>query len=105
MEGRAKYMVAAGLPVMAGCSWETESMLGLSIAICVAVSAVPFLLRKKSPRESGGIVHHSQIASDPLPKLRFCPSCGTGVPRSYLPNACASCGAVFDIEWLEKLPR
>ena len=105
MKGFSKLLAAAAAAALPGCeSVGAEPMLGISLLLCAAVAAAPFILRRKQEKVQS-ISHHSQIASDPLPELRFCPSCGTPVPRSYLPNACASCGAVFDITWLERLPR
>ena len=104
MKGFSKPWAIPVAAALFGCGGaEAEPLLGIFLLLCIAVGGAPFIIRKKKKADS--ISHHSQIASDPLPELRFCPSCGTPVQRSYLPNACASCGAVFDIAWLERLPR
>ena len=38
------------------------------------------------------------------PTLRHCPSCGLKLQRSYNPNACPSCSAVFKVRWMDRLP-
>lgn len=38
------------------------------------------------------------------PTLSYCPSCGIKLQRRYNPNACPSCSAVFEVNWLDRLP-